>query len=126
MGSNARCDYPLHMFRRIRILAALALVTLLAGCGNEDLKGVGFRGNVSSVNESSFTLWQGAWLAAAIVGAITLILILWPPLFHRKKEGQPFPRQTQYNVPAEIAYTVIPFIIVAVLLDTRPRLKVKS
>ena len=115
MGSIARCDYPLLMFRRIRILAALALVALLAGCGNEELTGFGYRGNVSSVNESSFALWQGAWLTAAIVGAITLILILWPPLFHRKKEGQSFPRQTQYNVPAEIAYTVIPFIIVAVL-----------
>ena len=96
-------------------MAALALVALLAGCGNEELTGFGYRGNVSSVNESSFALWQGAWLTAAIVGAITLILILWPPLFHRKKEGQSFPRQTQYNVPAEIAYTVIPFIIVAAL-----------
>ncbi|KRO31884.1 MAG: cytochrome C oxidase subunit II, partial [Actinobacteria bacterium BACL2 MAG-121220-bin52] len=43
------------------------------------------------------------------------ILILWPVFFHRKKEGEAFPRQFQYNIPAEVAYTVIPFIIVAVL-----------
>lgn len=120
MGPDARCDYPWRMFRRIfrmmGILAALAFTALLSGCSNEELTGVGYRGDVSSVNQSSFGLWQGAWLTAAIVGALTLILILWPPLFHRKKDGdESFPRQTQYNIPAEIAYTVIPFIIVAVL-----------
>lgn len=104
------------MFRLTGILAALAFTALLSGCSNEELTGVGYRGDVSSVNQSSFGLWQGAWLTAAIVGALTLILILWPPLFHRKKDGdESFPRQTQYNIPAEIAYTVIPFIIVAVL-----------
>ena len=77
--------------------------------------GVGFRGDVTSVNQSAFALWQGAWLAAAIVGVFTLILIIWPAIFHRQKEGAEFPRQFQYNIPAEIAYTVIPFIIVAVL-----------
>jgi cytochrome c oxidase subunit 2 len=103
------------MFRRLGILGFLGLSSLLAGCSNEELTGVGYRGDVTSVNESSFTLWQGAWLAAAIIGALTMVLILWPAIFHRKKEGSEFPRQTQYNIPAEIAYTVIPFIIVAVL-----------
>jgi cytochrome c oxidase subunit 2 len=43
-------------------------------------------------------------------------LILWPAVFHRAKVSKgEFPKQTQYNVPVEIAYTVIPFIIVAVL-----------
>jgi cytochrome c oxidase subunit 2 len=42
-------------------------------------------------------------------------LILWPAIFHRAKEASDFPKQFQYNIPAEIAYTVIPFIIVAVL-----------
>ena len=41
-------------------------------------------------------------------------MILWPAFRHRRK-GNEFPRQTQYNVPTEIAYTLIPFIIVAVL-----------
>ena len=103
------------MLRRLSVLALLGSTTLLAGCSNQEVTGVGYRGNVSSVNESSFQLWQGAWLTAAIVGALTLVLILWPPIFHRKKEDAPFPKQFQYNIPAEIAYTVIPFIIVAVL-----------
>jgi cytochrome c oxidase subunit 2 len=103
------------MLRRLSVFSLLGSTTLLAGCSNQEVTGVGYRGNVSSVNESSFQLWQGAWLTAAIVGAFTLILILWPPIFHRKKNDAPFPKQFQYNIPAEIAYTVIPFIIVAVL-----------
>jgi cytochrome c oxidase subunit 2 len=103
------------MLRRVSVLALLATSSFLTGCSSEEFTGLGFRGNVTSVNESSFNLWQGAWLAAAVVGALTLVLILWPAIFHRKKDDGTFPRQFQYNIPAEIAYTVIPFIIVAVL-----------
>ena len=74
----------------------------------------GFSPDVSSVNEHTHGLWIGAWITAGVVGVFTAILILWPVFFHRKKNEE-FPRQTQYNVPVEIAYTVIPFIIVAVL-----------
>ena len=103
------------MMRRISIASALASTAFLTGCSNEELTGLGHKGDITSVNQSAFGLWQGAWLAAAIVGVFTLILILWPAIFHRQKEGSEFPRQFQYNIPAEIAYTVIPFIIVAIL-----------
>jgi cytochrome c oxidase subunit 2 len=39
---------------------------------------------------------------------------MWPVFFHRKKDEN-FPKQTQYNIPVEVGYTIIPFIIVAVL-----------
>ena len=103
------------MLRRVSVLALVAASTFLTGCSNSEFTGLGHSGNVTSVNESAFGLWQGAWLAAAVVGVFTLILILWPAIFHRAKEASDFPRQFQYNIPAEIAYTVIPFIIVAVL-----------
>jgi len=90
-----------------------AATFLLTSCSGE-VSGLGFEGGVSSVNDQSLSLWQGAWIAAAVVGVFTLILILWPVFFHRKKDEN-FPKQTQYNIPVEIAYTVIPFIIVAVL-----------
>ena len=115
MSLDARCDYPLPMLRRTSVLALMAVSTILTGCSNPEFTGLGHTGNVTSVNESSFGLWQGAWLAAAVVGVLTLILILWPAIFHRKKEDSEFPRQFQYNIPAEIAYTVLPFVIVAVL-----------
>jgi cytochrome c oxidase subunit 2 len=80
------------------------------------LSGLGFPKGVTSVNDTSLSLWQYSWIAAGVVGVFTLILILWPAVFHRAKVGQgEFPKQTQYNIPIEILYTVIPFLIVAVL-----------
>jgi len=97
---------------RALLLAPLAL--LLTGCAK--VSGLGFEEGLSSVNDTSLSLWQGAWIAAGVVGVFTLILILWPAVFHRAKVSKgEFPKQTQYNIPVEIAYTLIPFIIVAVL-----------
>jgi cytochrome c oxidase subunit 2 len=100
--------------RRAALSLPLFFMVFLTGCSVDELRGFGFEEGVTSVNDTSMGLWQGAWVAAGVVGLITLILILWPVVFHRKKNEE-FPKQTQYNVPAEVAYTVIPFIIVAVL-----------
>jgi cytochrome c oxidase subunit 2 len=87
-------------FRQLLLLAP-ALIGL-TGCSK--VSGLGFEENLSSVNDISLSLWQGAWIAAGVVGVITLILIIWPAIFHRKKVGGPeFPKQTQYNDPVEIA-----------------------
>ncbi|PHX66398.1 MAG: cytochrome C oxidase subunit II [Actinobacteria bacterium] len=102
---------------RAKALAALVLlapVFFLTGCSK--VSELGFPGGVTSVNNEALPLWQGAWIAGGVVGVITLILILWPAVFHRPKVGAPeFPKQTQYHVPIEIIYTIIPFIIVAVM-----------
>ena len=103
---------PNRHFLRALLLAPLTL--LLTGCAK--VSGLGFEEGITSVNDISLSLWQGAWIAGAVVGVFTLVLILWPAVFHRAKVGKgEFPKQTQYNVPVEIAYTIIPFIIVAVL-----------
>jgi cytochrome c oxidase subunit 2 len=97
---------------RALLLAPLALV--LTGCAQ--VSGLGFEEGITSVNDISLSLWQGSWIAGGVVGVFTLILILWPAVFHRAKASKgEFPKQTQYNVPVEVAYTIIPFIIVAVL-----------
>ena len=100
--------------RRAALSLPLFFMVFLTSCSVDELRGFGFEEGVTSVNDTSMGLWQGAWVAAGVVGLITLILILWPIVFHRKKNEE-FPKQTQYNVPVEVAYTVIPFIIVAVL-----------
>jgi cytochrome c oxidase subunit 2 len=101
--------------RTVRLgLLIVPLLLTLTGCSQ--VSGLGFPEGVSSVNDISLSLWQGAWIAAGVVGVITLILILWPAMFHRAHASKgEFPKQTQYNVPVEIVYTVIPFIIIAVL-----------
>ena len=110
-------DYPYAMKfnttqRRLYVLAPALLA--LTGCATD--ADSGFSGDASSINEISHSLWTYSWLAAAVVGVFTAILIVWPAIFHRApKSGPEFPRQTQYNVPVEIAYTLIPFIIVAVM-----------
>ncbi len=98
----------------LRGLLLTPLGLLLTGCAK--VSGLGFEEGVTSVNDTSLSLWQGAWIAAGVVGVFTLILILWPAVFHRAKVSKgEFPKQTQYNIPVEIAYTIIPFVIVAVL-----------
>jgi len=98
----------------LRGLLVLSPALLLTGCSK--VSGLGFEEGVTSVNDESLSLWQGAWIAAGVVGVFTLILILWPAVFHRLKKDSPeFPKQTQYNIPVEVLYTIIPFIIVAVL-----------
>jgi cytochrome c oxidase subunit II len=98
---------------RLGLITASLLLTL-TGCSQ--VSGLGFPEGVSSVNDISLSLWQGSWIAGGVVGVITLILILWPAVFHRAHASKgEFPKQTQYNIPVEVVYTVIPFIIVAVL-----------
>ena len=97
--------------RRGLVILVPAIFTL-TGCAKD--ADSGFSGDASSINEISHSLWTNSWLIAAIVGVFTAILIVWPAIFHRApKNGPEFPKQTQYNVPVEIAYTLIPFIIVA-------------
>ena len=112
------------MAKKALVFSSVLATTFLSGCSNQELTGFGYTDDLSSVNQNAHNLWQGAWLAAAIVGALTMVLILWPALFHRKKD-ETFPKQTQYNIPAEIAYTVIPFVIIAVLFAFTARAESK-
>jgi cytochrome c oxidase subunit 2 len=105
----------LEKSRTVRLgLVMVPLLLTLTGCSQ--VSGLGFPEGVSSVNDISLSLWQGAWIAGGVVGVITLVLILWPAIFHRAHASKgEFPKQTQYNIPVEVVYTVIPFIIIAVL-----------
>jgi cytochrome c oxidase subunit 2 len=110
-------DYPYAMKlknSRRAITLLVPAIFLLSGCAKDS--GAGFPTDASSVNDISSPLWTWAWVAAGVVGVFTAILIIWPAIFHRApKNGPEFPKQTQYNIPVEVAYTVIPFLIVAVL-----------
>jgi len=101
------------MLLRVRFFAiAVPGLFFLTGCSK--VSNLGFPEKVSSVNDISLPLWQGAWIAAGVVGIFTAGLIAWAAVFHRKKNEE-FPKQTQYHIPVEVAYTLIPLIIVAVL-----------
>ncbi len=61
-------------------------------------------------------LWTWSVVAALAMGVLVWGLTFWTVAFHRKKADSPeFPRQTGYNVPLELTYTAVPFVIIAVL-----------
>jgi cytochrome c oxidase subunit 2 len=61
-------------------------------------------------------LWQGSWVAALAVGALVWGLTVWSVIFHRRsRQGAALPPQTRYNIPIEVLYTVVPFLIITVL-----------
>nr|WP_258571728.1 cytochrome c oxidase subunit II [Actinomadura parmotrematis] len=69
---------------------------------------------ISDQAERMLKLWQGSWIAAFAVGAVVWGLIIWAVLFHRKRSDD-LPPQVRYNMPIEILYTAVPFVIIAVL-----------
>ena len=100
------------------------LILLLTGCQSKNISGLGFDKGVSSVNDTTLPLWQGAWIAAAVVGVLTAIAIFYPILFNRKKSDE-LPRQFRHNNKVEISLTAIAFIIVLVLFGFTARAESK-
>jgi cytochrome c oxidase subunit II len=106
-------------FGRVAKLAGLAavVVPLTSGCSVDEVLRFGWPVGITPQAENMRTLWTWSVIAALVVGAITWGVMFWAMIFHRKRAGdtdEP-PRQTQYNLPVEIVFTVIPTIIVAVL-----------
>ncbi|MBW0091933.1 cytochrome c oxidase subunit II [Pseudonocardia sp. KRD-184] len=101
---------------RLALLAAL-VVPLTTGCTVEEALRFGWPNGVTPQAEAMRELWTWSAIAALVVGAVTWGAMFWAVAFHRKKKGDDDspPRQTQYNLPVEIAFTVIPTVIVAVL-----------
>ncbi len=104
--------------RAIKLVALVALVVPLAtGCSLQETLRWGWPEGVTPQADAMRELWIYSAIAALVVGAITWGAMFWAVAFHRKKktDDDTPPRQTQYNLPVEIAFTVIPTIIVAVL-----------
>ncbi len=97
---------------RVAVLAAVLVST--AGCTSNLFTRMGMPVPVTKQGQVTLTLWQGNWVAAMAVGIVVWALILWAVFFHRKRSEQP-PLQVRYNLPIEILYTVVPFIMVGVL-----------
>jgi cytochrome c oxidase subunit II len=97
-----------------RSALAIVLVTLTAGCNSTTVEQLGLRSPITTQAKLIVSLWQGAWIAAIGVGVVVWGGILWAIVFHRKR-GDKIPHQVRYNLPIEILYTVVPFIMVGIL-----------
>ena len=60
-------------------------------------------------------LWNGAWIASMVIGVFVWGLIGWAIFRYRRRQGNEVPRQVRYNLPMEILYTLVPFLIIGVL-----------
>jgi cytochrome c oxidase subunit II len=94
------------------MLLGLAIVT--TGCQSNAFTREGLPVPVTKQGDVILSMWQGSWIAAWAVGIVVWGGILWAIIFHRKR-GDHLPRQVRYNLPIEILYTVLPFIMVGVL-----------
>jgi cytochrome c oxidase subunit II len=115
---------PSALRRRSRLALALLPAALLAtGCANdsdgarglyENSFSLGFPEPVTEEAEQIYDLWLGSAAAATVVGIAVWGLIFFAAIRYRRK-GEALPRQVRYNLPIEVLYTVVPFVIIAVL-----------
>jgi cytochrome c oxidase subunit 2 len=103
---------------RLARLAALGLlgVLTLTGCDmpNNEFWRFGWPDGITEEAEAMRELWTGSVIAALIVGFAVWGLILYSVVRHRKRSDE-LPKQTAYNLPLEIVYTIVPFLIIAAL-----------
>jgi cytochrome c oxidase subunit 2 len=101
--------------RALGLTVALAIMVLgLTGCANNQFTRLGFPDPITEQGKTVVTIWQGSWIAGLAVGALVWGLILWAVIFHRKR-GDRLPPQARYNMPIEIMYTAVPFVLIAIL-----------
>jgi cytochrome c oxidase subunit 2 len=99
--------------KRWWLLALVAAPIVLSGC---TVPTFGAHPSVTTTGRSTYHLWQGFTIGAIVVGGITLGLILFAALRWRARSSDTtIPNQSQYHLPMEITYTVIPIVIVLVL-----------
>jgi cytochrome c oxidase subunit 2 len=101
--------------KALRLGALAAMLLPLSGCAwNNDFTRMGFPNPITTQGAITLSLWQGSWVAGLLVGAVVWGLIVWAVLFHRQR-GDKLPPQVRYNMPIEILYTIVPFVLIAVL-----------
>ena len=107
--------------RRLRgLLLGFPLLALaLTGCSQEaqnQWSNLGLPEGVTQESHLVESLWRGSWIVAIMVGAVVWGLIgFCSIMFRRRRRDRGFPPQVRYNVPIEVLYTVMPFVIVTVL-----------
>src|SRR4051812_26414739 len=116
----------------VGLLGALTL----SGCSYDQVAGSwlswGWPEGITDEARAMHKLWIGSTIAALVVGIMVWILIAYAAIRYRKRKGSnaELPRQTAYNLPLEVVYTIIPFVIIAVLffftVSTQNRVQERS
>jgi cytochrome c oxidase subunit 2 len=97
-----------------RAVLFFGLAVMTGGCSSNWVNNLGLRNPLTTQAQLIVHLWQGSWIAAIAIGLLVWGAILWAVIFYRKR-GDTIPHQVRYNLPIEILYTVVPFVMVGVL-----------
>ena len=103
--------------RRICLVGLLGLVSVLvSGCSVADLPRYGWPVGITPQATRMQEFWSGSFTAALLVGVLVWGLMFWAFIVYRKRKNGPlYPKQTKENLPLELVYTVVPFLMVGVL-----------
>ena len=96
--------------RRIFLAGMLGVVSVLvSGCSISDLPTWGWPMGVTPQAVRMREFWQVTTLAALVVGVIVWGLMFWAFIvYHKRKGGPQYPKQTKENLPLELVYTAVP------------------
>jgi cytochrome c oxidase subunit 2 len=91
-----------------RVVSGAFLLATVTAC---ELPSFGFPKGITPQAQRIYNIWSGSCIAALAVGVGVWALIFWCTWVYRKKSNE-LPKQVRYNLPVEILYTVVPFVIV--------------
>jgi cytochrome c oxidase subunit 2 len=91
-----------------RVISGGFLLATVTAC---ELPSFGFPQGITPEARRIYNIWSGSSIAALIVGAGVWAMIFFASFMYRKKSDE-LPKQVRYNLPVEILYTVVPFVIV--------------
>ena len=101
--------------RKIRaglILSSLFLLSACSKASQDETLRIGFPEPVTTEGILILNLWQGTWIVALGVAALVLGLLFAALILYRRRSDADVPKQTRYNIPLEILYTMVPLVIV--------------
>lgn len=103
---------PLRRSLRVALLGAAMLV--LAGCSEADqhqIRNLAMPDRASAEGPYTYELWKWAWVAAMATGILVWGLIFYAVVKFRRRSDDEVPRQTRYNLPLEVFYTIAPVLM---------------
>lgn len=105
--------------KRAGALASVLVTGLaLSGCSQSVVEQWGRWGMLEPASDRApliGDLWNGAWIASMVIGVFVWGLIGYAVLRFRRRSDSDTPRQIRYNLPMEVLYTLVPFLIIGVL-----------
>ncbi|MDR7253761.1 cytochrome c oxidase subunit 2 [Nocardioides sp. BE266] len=106
---------PARRILRVALLGVTMLV--LAGCSEADehqIRNLAMPDRASAQGPYTYELWKWAWVAAMVTGVIVWGLIFYAVVKFRRRSDDEIPRQTRYNLPLEVFYTIAPVLMCVV------------